>query len=151
MNMKMTAGRRVRSLFVTYLAIAGIALGTVHAQDATPSAPLPDSPGATAAQDAPAQSSPAANAPTEPQATPSQAPAEANTPPRKPVGTAAAEKRSTTGIAASTAAGAAIAPGKQRRSRSLLLKVGAIIGAGVAVGTVAALTMASPSRPPGSH
>jgi uncharacterized membrane protein len=152
MNMKMKARRRVRSLFVTYLAIAAITLGTAQAQDATQTTPLPDSPSATAAQNAPAEPSPAATAPTQPQTAPAQAPAETNTPPaRKPLGTAAAEKPSTTGIAASTAAGAAIAPGKQRRSRSLLLKVGAIIGAGVAVGTVAGLTMASPSRPPGSH
>jgi hypothetical protein len=74
-----------------------------------------------------------------------------NTPDQKPVGTAAAEKPATTGIAASDAAGAAIAPAKQRRSRSLLIKVGAIVGAGVAVGTVVALSSASPNRPPGSH
>jgi hypothetical protein len=35
--------------------------------------------------------------------------------------------------------------------RSLLLKLGLIAGAGVALGTVAALSIASPSRVPGSH
>jgi hypothetical protein len=70
---------------------------------------------------------------------------------QEPVGTAAAESVEATGVAASKPAGAAIAPAKQRRTRSLLIKVGAIVGAGVAVGTVAALASASPSRPPGAR
>ena len=70
---------------------------------------------------------------------------------QEPVGTAAAESVETTGVAASKPAGAAIAPAKQRRTRSLLIKVGAIVGAGVAIGTVAALSSASPSRPPGAR
>lgn len=70
---------------------------------------------------------------------------------QEPVGTAAAPAVKTTGVAASRPAGAAIAPGKQRRARSLLIKVGALVGAGVAIGTVVALSSASPSRPPGSH
>jgi hypothetical protein len=70
---------------------------------------------------------------------------------REPVGTAAAESVETTGVAASNPAGAAIAPAKQRRTRSFLIKVGALVGAGAAVGAVAALASGSPSRPPGSH
>ncbi len=70
---------------------------------------------------------------------------------QEPVGTAAAEFIKTTGVAASEPAGAAIAPAKQRRVRSILIKVGAIVGAGVAVGTVVALSSSSPSRPPGAH
>lgn len=70
---------------------------------------------------------------------------------QEPVGTAAAESVETTGVAASKPAGAAIAPAKQRRTRSLLIKVGAIVGAGVAIGTVAALSSGSPSRPPGAR
>lgn len=70
---------------------------------------------------------------------------------QSPVGTAAAEANSTTGVMASKPAGVAIAPAKQRRVRTLLIKVGAVVGAGVAVGTVAALSIASPSKPPGSH
>jgi hypothetical protein len=66
---------------------------------------------------------------------------------QEPVGTAAAQFVMTTGVAASKPAGAAIAPAKQRRARSILIKVGVIVGAGVAVGTVAALSSASPSRP----
>jgi len=70
---------------------------------------------------------------------------------QEPVGTAAAESIETTGVAASNPAGAAIAPAKQRRTRSILIKVGALVGAGVAIGTVAALSSASPSRPPGAR
>ncbi|MGD0181296.1 MAG: hypothetical protein ABSC15_15900 [Terriglobales bacterium] len=70
---------------------------------------------------------------------------------QEPVGTAAAESIETTGVAASNPAGAAIAPAKQRRTRSILIKVGALVGAGVAIGTVAALASASPSRPPGAR
>jgi hypothetical protein len=69
----------------------------------------------------------------------------------EPVGTAAAEMPNTTGVAASKPAGAAIAPAKQRRVRILFIKVAAVVGAGVAVGTVAALASGSPSRPPGSR
>jgi len=71
--------------------------------------------------------------------------------PREPVGTAAAESVETTGVAASNPAGAAIAPAKQRRTRSFLIKVGALVGAGAAIGAVAALSSGSPSRPPGSR
>ena len=70
---------------------------------------------------------------------------------QEPVGTAAAAGVETTGVAASKPAGAAIAPAKQRRTRSFLIKVSAIVGASVAVGTVVALANASPSRPPGAR
>lgn len=66
----------------------------------------------------------------------------------KPVGTAAAPYEKPAGVAASRPAGAAIAPAKQRRSRSFLIKVGLIVGAGVALGTVVALSQGSSSRPP---
>jgi hypothetical protein len=64
-----------------------------------------------------------------------------------PLGTAVAPKEKVTGVMGSRPAGAAIAPAKQRRVRTLLIKVGAVIGAGVAIGTVAALSKGSPSRP----
>ena len=64
-----------------------------------------------------------------------------------PVGTAAAPYEKPTGVAASRPAGAVIAPAKQRRARYILIRVGVIVGVGVAVGTVAALSHASPSRP----
>ena len=44
-----------------------------------------------------------------------------------------------------------MAPAKQRQSRSLLLKMGLLAAAGVAVGTVVGLTKATPSKPPGAH
>ena len=71
--------------------------------------------------------------------------------PHEPLGTAAAESVPTSGVAASRPAGAAVAPAKQRRVRSILIKVGALVGAGVAIGTTMALSQGSPSRPPGAH
>ena len=65
----------------------------------------------------------------------------------KPVGTAAAPYEKTTGVAASRPAGAVIAPAKQRRARSILIRVGVIVGGAVAIGTVLALSHGSPSRP----
>jgi hypothetical protein len=65
----------------------------------------------------------------------------------KPVGTAAAPYEKTTGVAASRPAGAVIAPAKQRRARSILIRVGVVVGAAVAVGTVAALSRGSSGRP----
>jgi hypothetical protein len=65
----------------------------------------------------------------------------------KPVGTAVAPDEKVTGVAASRPAGAVIAPARQRRVRSFLIKFGVVVGAGVAVGTVLALSHGSPSRP----
>jgi hypothetical protein len=67
--------------------------------------------------------------------------------PRQPLGTAAAPYEQPSGITASRPAGAAIAPAKQRRTRTLVIRVGVIIAAAVAVGTVLALSNASPSTP----
>lgn len=64
-----------------------------------------------------------------------------------PVGTAVAPAPRTTGVTGSRPAGAVIAPAKQRRVKIFLIKVAVIVGAGVAVGTVVALSKASPSRP----
>ena len=64
-----------------------------------------------------------------------------------PLGTAAAPNEKTTGVAASKPAGAVIAPGKQKRARSLVIRVGVILAAVVAVGTVAALSHGSSGRP----
>jgi hypothetical protein len=63
-----------------------------------------------------------------------------------PVGTAAAPYEKGIGVAASRPAGAVIAPAKQRRTRSILIKVGVLLAAGAAIGTVVALSSASPSR-----
>ena len=64
-----------------------------------------------------------------------------------PVGTAAAPYENPSGAAASRPAGAVIAPAKQRRKRSILIKVGIVVGAGAAIAAVALLSHASPSRP----
>lgn len=64
-----------------------------------------------------------------------------------PVGTAAAPYEKTLGVAVSRPAGAVIAPAKQRRSHSLLIKVGLLVAGAAAIGTVVVLSNASPSRP----
>ena len=66
---------------------------------------------------------------------------------QKPVGTAAGPYTRPTGVAGSRPAGAAIAPSKQKRKKSLMIRVGLIVGGAVAVGTVAGLSMASSSKP----
>jgi len=110
---------------------------------------LPDSPGAVAAkaaessQQQTASHPPAAEQPAP--ATPQQPAAQ------KPVGTAASEAPDASGVAASQPAGVAIAPAKQRRTRTLILRTGALIGAGIAVGSVVALTAGTSSKPPGAH
>lgn len=67
--------------------------------------------------------------------------------PNEPVGTAAAPVVTPEGAPASRPAGAAIAPIKQRRSRSFAIRVALLVGAAVAIGTVAGTTLASPSHP----
>lgn len=70
---------------------------------------------------------------------------------KQPTGTAAAQEAEMAGSLASRPAGAAIAPAKQKRVRSFLIKLGAIAGAGAALGTVFALSRASGPKPPGAH
>jgi hypothetical protein len=65
----------------------------------------------------------------------------------EPVGTAVAPYEKTVGVAASRPAGAVIAPAKQRRAHSLLIKLGLIAGGAAAIAVVVALSKASPSRP----
>lgn len=67
--------------------------------------------------------------------------------PNQPVGTAAAPVVKPEGAPASRPAGAAIAPMKQRRTRSFTIRTAILIGAAVAIGTVAGATLASPARP----
>lgn len=66
---------------------------------------------------------------------------------QEPLGTATAEGVPTVGGAASRPAGEAIAPAKQNQKHSLLIKVGLIAAAGVAGGTVYALTKGTSGRP----
>jgi len=70
---------------------------------------------------------------------------------QQPQAAAAARVLHTTGAAAYQPAGAAIAPAKQRRSRSFLIRMGVLAAAGIAAGSVVALSSASSSKPPGSR
>ena len=78
---------------------------------------------------------------------PAQAPVSDRT---NPLGTAAAEKGKTVGGGASRPAGVAIAPAKQKRSRSLLIKLGVVAAAGAALGTIYGLSRGTKSTPPGA-
>src|SRR5579875_2246288 len=49
-------------------------------------------------------------------------------------------------VMGSQPAGAAIAPAKQKRRRMFALRIGLIVGAAIAVGTVVALSKSSPAR-----
>jgi hypothetical protein len=71
--------------------------------------------------------------------------------PAEPVGAAAAESVPTAGGAAAKPAGVAIAPAKQHQTRSLLIKVGAALAAGAAIGTIFALSHSTSSTPPGAN
>jgi hypothetical protein len=147
-----------------YIACCGFAFGVPgrifaqaeQSQTAAASSELPDSPGTAwaKAQDGSPQPNAAQSV-----TLPSNQPGISQTTgvedqaqkPQRPVGTAAAEALKVSGVAAAQPAGVAIAPAKQRRVRTIVLKVGAVVGAGVAVGTVIALTEATSSRPPGAH
>lgn len=128
-------------------------------QTANSIAELPDSPGTTWARlqesaqpGSTSQSAgvPSASSSTQSQPAQDQQPAQ-NQKMQRPVGTAAAEAPKVSGVTAAQPAGVAIAPAKQRRVRILVLRVGAILGAGAAIGTVVALSAATPSKPPGAH
>jgi hypothetical protein len=114
-----------------------------------PLQPLPST-----SSEPPSQSLPAAPAAQQPGAQqPGSAPQQNNAQqqtPQEPAGTAAAEGTPTAGGLASKPAGNAIAPAKQKQTRSLLIKVGAIAAGAVAAGTIYGLTKASPTRPPGT-
>lgn len=62
-------------------------------------------------------------------------------------GTAAAPDMRPEGSPGSRPAGAAIAAAKQRRAHTFAIRVGLLVGAGIAIGTVVALTAGSSSRP----
>ncbi|HKF23062.1 MAG TPA: hypothetical protein VKE93_15925 [Candidatus Angelobacter sp.] len=112
--------------------------GTADGGSAQPVTSYPDASGADQ-QNQPAQ---AGSLPAAPQP---------KTQPAEPQGAATAEKVPTSGGAAAKPAGVAIAPARQHRTRSLLIKVGALAAAGVAAGTVYALSRGTPSVPPGSN
>jgi hypothetical protein len=89
--------------------------------------PLPDAPQPQSAQTSPSQQAP--------------------TPPS---GTAGAKAANVKGAPVARPAGAAVAPVRQRGHRSLLIKLGLVAGAGIAVGLAVALSERSPARPPGA-
>jgi hypothetical protein len=137
--------------------------GSAFAQESQAVAPsqqvasvdLPDSPGAVVAQaQKPSQqnNAPQTATPASPQtgSSPNEASQDQAQKPQRPVGTAAAEAPKVSGVTAAQPAGVAIAPAKQRRVRTIVLRVGALVGVGVAVGTVVALTAGTPSKPPGA-
>ena len=97
-------------------------------------ASLPDSPNPVPDQNAPQQQ-------------PTSASTQQQTTNPQTMGTAAAPAEPANGVAASKPAGAAIAPAKQKRTRSFAIKLSLLIGGAVAIGTVVALSSASPSRP----
>ncbi|MGA2963522.1 MAG: hypothetical protein ABSD96_17740 [Candidatus Korobacteraceae bacterium] len=68
----------------------------------------------------------------------------------EPLGTATAESVPANGGGASRPAGTAIAGEKQHQMRSLVLKLGAVAAAGIAIGIVAGLSKGTPSTAPGS-
>jgi len=104
------------------------------ANPASEVASLPDSPNPVPEQDAPQQQ-------------PTQASTQQQSTNPQTMGTAAAPAEPANGVAASKPAGAAIAPAKQKRTRSFAIKLSLLIGGAVAIGTVVALSSASPSRP----
>lgn len=155
-RMRLISSGLVMALVAPPLALAGDNNSKAAAPVLTASAPgssmsnadaLPDSPGSTQSD---SSQSPAPTATTAPAQQAPPAPA-AQSQTHEPVGTAAAAVGRPVGVAAANPVGSAIAPAKQKRTRMLVIRVGAILGAGVAIGTVAALSKGSPSHPPGSH
>jgi hypothetical protein len=164
----MDAPKTLSSLACT-LALLGILAGTLPAVAQQPviqattttgqsgtkinnGEPLPDSPGAVRSRSLDTKPAEDSIALLEQGQNESSSAAPAQTAPvQRPVGTAAAGASNVNAIAASQPAGVAIAPAKQHRVRTIILKTGAIIAAGVAVGAIVALTAATPSKPPGAH
>lgn len=104
-------------------------------------------------QPVPTQSEPSNDATPNPESETQAVPATPAPQPRpeqqiqQPLGAATAEGVPTVGGAASRPAGEAIAPDKQRDRHSLLIKVGLIAAAGIAVGTVYGLSKGTSSTP----
>ena len=155
--MKISAHLLQRGIAVSLIAFLALPLGGSARAFAQQTAPSQQG-GASSSQQQPAQGNdignpkpvistnpapagePESGAPKAPQAPPQSGPP-------APVGTAVAPYGKGAGIAASRPAGAVIAPAKQRRTRSFVIKLSVIIGACVAVGTVVALSNGSPSQP----
>jgi hypothetical protein len=79
-----------------------------------------------------------------------EAPQPQNQPAQSPSGAAGAKAANAKGAPVAQPAGAAVAPARQHGHRSLIIKLGLLAGAGIAVGSVVALSERSPNRPPGT-
>ena len=87
--------------------------------------------------------------PDAPQSQPAQTPS-GEQPAPAPSGAAGAKAATVKGAPVAQPTGAAVAPARQRGHRSLLIKVGLVAGAAIAVGSVVALSQGkSQARPPG--
>ena len=148
-------GKQIAAVLVLMIA-AQMSEGTVLQAQEPASTQIAQQEQPAAGQQAPAQSGeqptakPDANLPQSPDAEPGFASHSQDAQlqdVQKPVGTAAGPYTRPSGVAGSRPAGAAIAPSKQKRRKSLLIRVGLIVGGAVAVGTVAGLSMSSSGRP----
>ena len=110
----------------------------------------PTSPGSGSSAPAASGELPDAPTPAQPVQQQQDDAGQAQNPSSVPSGAAGAKAAPAKGAPASRPVGSAIAPAKQRERRSLLIKVGLVAGACVAVGTAFALSKGSPSRPPGA-
>jgi len=133
----------------------------IQAQSSTPQASTPQSatPDPSRGPQQPAGNEPAAPLPeapvpnaTSPSGSAHQVPSPRNAQQstEAPAGAAAAQRAETAGGAASKPAGNAIAPAKQRQTRSLLIKIGAVAAAGAAAGIIYGLSRGTGSLPPGA-
>ena len=87
--------------------------------------------------------------PDAPQSQPAQTPS-GEQPAPAPSGAAGAKAATVKGAPVAQPTGAAVAPARQRGHHSLLIKVGLVAGAAIAVGSVVALSQGkSQARPPG--
>ena len=121
---------------------------------AAPRQTVPDQQPQTESQTAPTTNGDLPQAPAAQNQTNAQKPADQQTSPEprpgnpsEPVGTAVAPLESPVGAAVSRPTGAAIAPAKQKRRHTFIIRLGLVVGAAVAIGTVVALSKASPNRP----
>lgn len=113
---------------------------------------LPDAPQQQSSQTTqpPAQSPAQANQAQQQSATLAQSAQTPQQSAQSPSGAAAAKAAPVRGAPAAEPVGAAVAPPRQHSHRSLLIKAGLLAGAGVALGSVVALSERSPTRPPGT-
>lgn len=139
--------RKSIALFLTMLLIAPAAVAARAPQQPDTS---PQQQQGAQATESPQENSTTPDAPL-PQVAQSNSPQPSSDPQNgsapSPIGTAAAPSGKPVGAAGSRPAGAVIAPAKQRRVRTILISIGVVVGAAVAIGTVAALSHGSPSQP----